>query len=266
MIIDKKTWNVTDLSSYLYCPRKFYLEKIQGLRQPPNRLMIEGRIRHEVLEQFSNNERMVVEQLETLTKKEIVSSYKEFLEKIIKQVFLKNGNFIYQFKIDEKELKEKITDAMENEIELRLKSILETAKRGFKGPEIWKHLSPKYISELKLYSETLGLKGRADRVMVDFQEVIPFELKTRAIQKVWPSDEIQLAAYTMLLEEKYDKKIPYGILEAGNKRHRVKIDAELKKKVLDTIEKMNELKVNPEYPSSFAKCQSCVWKKECDDL
>ena len=27
---NKKLWNVTDLSMYLYCPRKFYLEKIKG--------------------------------------------------------------------------------------------------------------------------------------------------------------------------------------------------------------------------------------------
>jgi len=266
MIIDKKIWSVTDLSSYLYCPRKFFLEKIEGLRQPPTRPMIEGRIRHEIRERFSKVEKDIVEGIEKVNQTLVHQAYKQVLDNIINQVFEKDSRLIFGFKIDEKELRDKIIESMDIEIDLRVKSILKTGEKGFIGKELWKNLEPKYLSEVQLFSDKLGLKGRADRVMIEADEVIPFELKTRAIQKVWPSDEIQLAAYTMLLEEKYEKEIPYGVLEAGNKRHRIKIDYRLKKKVIETIEILNNLKVNPEYPNSFAKCKSCVWKKECDDL
>ena len=53
--MEKKLLNVTDLSSYLYCPRQFYIKKIFNLREPPSQPMIKGKIKHEIIEKFSKN-------------------------------------------------------------------------------------------------------------------------------------------------------------------------------------------------------------------
>ena len=267
--------NVTDLSSYLYCPRKFYINKVLGLREPANKQMIEGRIRHEILEKFFNHEKRIVESFKIpSSKKQIIKKFQELLENLMDIIFAKNQEQINDFSISKKELRDKINSSMEKEISLRAESIEQTIERGFLGESLWENLSPKYLSELPLYSENLGLKGRADRVLISEEGIIPFELKTREIEKIWPSDEIQITAYAMLLEEKHNKQIPLGIIEAGNKKHEIKITIETKKKVTDLIKEIRQVlddsikeqKNNVKYPPSFSKCQSCPWEETCKEI
>jgi len=260
--------NVTDLTSYLYCPRKFYLEKVKGLKQPPSKPMIEGKIRHKILEVFSKNEQELVEEFGILTQQQIIGKFSLFLEEIIKQVFEKNKNFMKKFSISDEELKEKILKSMFKDVELRAEAIEKTIQKGFLKQDLWKNLTPKYISEFFLMSDKLGLKGKADRVMFNSREIIPFELKTRPTEKVWPSDKIQLTAYAMLLEDLYEKNIPLGIIESGNKKHEIPITSEMRQNVLNLIREVKNIGNNPNirFPSNFAKCRSCFWEKECDEL
>jgi CRISPR-associated protein Cas4 len=263
-----KLLNVTDLSAYLFCARKFYLEKVKGLKAPVNKAMIEGSIRHKVLEEFSIQEERLVESFGSVSKKEIVEKFHSLLDLIIKKIFSQSAETIQKFGIDVKELYKKIFEAMENDLLLRASSIDDAIRKGFTGKDLWANLEPKYISEMELISEELGLKGRADRIMISEDSIVPFELKTRAVDKVWPSDEVQLTCYSMMLEEKYGKKIPLGILEAGNKKHEIVIDEKKKREVVKLIGEVNEVLDgrNLRFPSSFGKCQSCPWKKECDEL
>jgi CRISPR-associated protein Cas4 len=263
----KKLINVTDLSSYTYCPRKFFLTKIIGLKEPPNKAMISGRIKHEVREIFSNNEKDLIISFEKLlSRKEIENSFKNLLEEIINHVLNKEAELISQFFLVPKELSAQIKESMEQEIILRAESIENTMKQGFLSRNLWENLSPKYVSELSLVSEKLGLKGRIDRVSIS-EEIIPFELKTRVSETIYPSDEIQLTAYAMLLEEKFNKQVPKGILEAGNKKQVLEISQKSRQKVLDLIKEIQELqKQTAKFPSNFSKCQSCNWQKECEEL
>ena len=270
--MEKQLLNVTALSSYLYCPRQFYLQKIKGLRQPPTQPMAEGLIRHQVLETFGNNEEKLFQNLElinhTLTSENIKQNYKEFLEKIIKQIFNKNIRSIKAFQINIQELYKKIKKQMNKEIILRIIAIENTLRKGFIGESLWENLSPKYHSEYPLVSETLGLKGRADRLMISENTIIPFELKTRQAEKIYPSDEVQLTAYAMLLEEKFNQQIPIAILESGDTKHELTITNKHKQKVLDLVKEVNELldSGNPKFPSSFSKCQNCFFEEACNHL
>ena len=272
---NKPLLNVTDLSRYLYCPRQFFLEKVKGLRQPPTKPMIEGSIRHKVLEYFSNKEQQMIENLELIldskTINQIIKFYTNFLNQIIKKVFLQNRKLIYAFKINMNELKKKILNSLKNDIQLRAEAIEQTAKKGHKGPALWENLSPKYLSELKLESETLGLKGRADRVMFNLEQdiIIPYELKTRPTEKIWPSDEIQLTAYTMLLEEFYKTPISLAILESGNTKHELIITESMKQKVIDLLQEVNQVlnqTTPPRFPFNFSKCQNCFFEDACNNL
>lgn len=266
--VKKKLLSVTDLSMYLYCPRKFFLEKIKGIRKPVSNVMIEGRIRHEILEEFANRERNLVESLQKMEKDMLIKIYSQFLNNIITSNFVKNRSQIYAFKISSEALNIKILKSMENDILLRVNSVYNWMEKGFQGKELWENLSPKYLSEFAITSESLGLKGKIDRVMIS-ESIIPFELKTREIQKVFDSDELQLTAYAMLLEEKFDKKIPMGIIEAGNKKHEVIISDKTKKKVVDLVKEINNLfseQKIPAFPSNFGKCNVCNLRGECDNL
>jgi len=263
----KPILNVTDLTAYLYCPRKFYLERIKGLKKPPTKAMIEGRIIHEIMEAFSNQERELIRQIETRkSRQEIINDYNLLLNKLINYNFDKNKRIINVFGVSEEKLKEKILKKTEKDISLRTESVAKTIGEGFLGMDLWENLKPKYSSEFSILSEKLRLKGKIDRVMISGDDIIPFELKTREIQKIYPSDEVQLGAYAMLLEDKFQKKIPLGILEAGNEKHDIVITDELKQKILNLIEEIRDILNNLKYPSNFAKCQKCDWEKECSQI
>jgi len=255
--------NVTDLAKYLYCPRQFYLEKIKGIKKPINKEMMEGRIRHEAFELFSKHEKDIIEGIET--KEEIKRKYEEFLEKLILNVLKENCGAINAFNINKNIMKEKIENQIRREIVLRIRAIEETIRKGFIKKDIWTNLEPKYYSEFSVFSEELGLKGRVDRVVIDKNEIIPFELKTREIEKVYESDEIQITAYIMLLEKHFNKKITYGIVEAGNEKFQIEINEKNRNKVLELI---NEIRtcVSKRFPSNFSKCEKCGYKNECDEL
>jgi CRISPR-associated protein Cas4 len=258
--------NVTELSMYLYCPRQFYLQKVLGVKKPVNKEMMEGRILHEILENFSNSEEEVIKEIETFDKEKILEKFSFLLEDLKNFSFLKNKNIIEKFSINQEELENKANKLIEKEILIRLPSIEETAKKGFFKEKLWENLSPKYFSEFPLISEKLQLKGRVDRIMFSENMIVPFELKTRNADKVYDSDEIQLAAYSLLLEEKFQKPINLGILEAGNKKHEVIISKEAKEKVIKLTEEIHSLLLPPSYPSNFSKCQNCSLKEECDKL
>ena len=264
--------NVTDLSSYLYCPRKFYLQKIKGIKLPPTKPMIEGLIRHEVVEKFANNEKYIILNFtQKLEKQDIVNSFQNLLNNLNEIIIEKHKPTINRFAISSKELIKKINIQMRNDFQLRAIAISNTMDKGFLSSELWTNLKPKYISEMRLKSEKLGLKGRADRVMIADETIIPFELKTRAVEKIYPSDEIQLTSYAMLLEEKYNTKIPLAILESGNTKHELTITNENKNKVIELIKEINNLieqseQANPKFPNSFSKCQGCELEEECANL
>ena len=273
--------SVTDISQYLYCPRRFYLEKVKGIKKPPNKAMIKGMIRHQIVEEFSNNEKHIITSLTDNRENRygIIMKFQNTLNRIIKQNFLKNQSLINKFSISENELKEQINKSMNKEILLRTSSVLNTLRQGFLGNALWYNLTPKYISEMRLFSQNLNLKGRADRVMfsnirdIENSTIIPYELKTRATDKVWPSDKIQITSYAILLEEKYNKKISLGILEAGDNKTEIPITQDLRDKTLNLISEIRSLltasmptKEQLKHPSNFSKCRKCEYKKDCEDM
>ncbi|MGC9309554.1 MAG: CRISPR-associated protein Cas4 [Candidatus Nanoarchaeia archaeon] len=257
--------NVTDISSYTYCPRKFFLEKVQGLRKPPSKPMIEGKIRHEIREAFSKSEKAFIQALPQLEEPIIIDRFNKLLDNLIDNNFTQNSQLINKFSINKQELKQKIRKSLARDFSLRASSIKQAMEKGFLGQELWQNLSPKYASELFIIAENLNLKGRIDRVQFNTQ-IIPFELKTRPATRIWPSDEIQLAAYSLLLESKYKQPVNQGILEAGQQVNKIEISSEKKeqvKQLIREIQNMIQEKKMPPHPSRFNKCRKCSFYKEC---
>jgi len=260
----KKLISVSDISAYLYCPRKLYLSIVSGIRGPPNRLMIEGKLRHNILESFSKKEESLVKSIvKDCEPEELLFSYQTFLRDIAREIFMKNNNLIEGFSIDRTELFKKILKNFDADIVIRIVSIKKAISEGFFGEDLWKNLKPKYISEMKLESEILGLKGRIDRVEFNEDKIIPYELKSRD-NKIFFSDEIQLTAYAMLLEDSYKKIIQEGVVECSGKKQKIEIKQENKNIVLDIAEKIRNIDAFvPEMPSSFGKCANCDLREEC---
>ncbi len=260
---EKKLISVSDLVSYLYCPRKLYLKKVLKISEPLNKQMIIGRIRHEVLDLFSKKEPEIFKSVkEPLLKYELQAIYEEIIKQLSLQVFKENNKSLLRFNIDRAELMSSLFSYVRNEINIRTESAFKSISQGFLGEEIWEHVTPKYLTEYKVESKNLGLTGRIDRIEVNNDTLIPFEVKTR--DQIFKSDLIQLTAYAMLLEEEIHKKVEKGYVECSLSREEVKITDDLRNEVFDLIRIINNMDKLPPIQSSFNKCIVCSLRLECE--
>lgn len=141
---------------------------------------------------------------------------------------------------------------------------------GVFGKELWERLTPKIISEMKVFSDELKLTGIIDQVHIYGDDYVPFELKTGRTPKegIWPSHRIQIAAYSLLLEEKLNRKIKEGVvmyLDTKEKRN-MSINPYIRDEVKRIVEKVILLiksKEIPDYCDNENKCRKCGLKETC---
>jgi len=262
--------SVSDIVSWLYCPRKLYLNKVCGLETRLNRSMLIGRLKHSILENFSKNEERLISQIDkNFENLDIVFLYENYLRKIAFNILSENSRLVEGFMIDKESIIKKILQDFSEDIKIRVKSIRDALSKGFSKENLWKNLDCIYFSELKLESETLGLKGRVDRVAILKKDnsLVPYELKSRE-DKIFFSDEIQITAYAMLLEHHYRQAVKRGIIETGNKKHEIEITEKNKNEVLRIADEIRKLKNGfiPPIQSNFNKCRTCEFYEECMKL
>tara|TARA_Y100000310_G_scaffold249220_1_gene255243 strand:- start:965 stop:1714 length:750 start_codon:yes stop_codon:yes gene_type:complete len=248
------------LTSYLYCPRKFYNQYVLKIKEPPNGPMVKGLIRHMVFDVANKSEKGII-----LGFKEQDSQ--DDLEQAFKTLF----NTILQDKIKEKksDLETLNLDSLDVYKELLPKFILEAktkAKFLFEfasehkvyGESLWFKL-PKPISELRVQSDKLELIGVVDKVEKVGNEFIPIEIKTgRAPDTgIWKGHKIQLAAYILLLSEHYGVPIKEGYVDYKEEgRRKLVMNAFLADEVLDIRDKVKEVLNSKEVPA--CGCGKCI--------
>jgi CRISPR-associated protein Cas4 len=140
------------------------------------------------------------------------------------------------------------------------------------GNELWEKLTPKILSELKVESESLQLRGIVDRVEIYERGYVPIELKTGKMPKegMWPGHRIQIAAYTLLLEEKFNKEIKecfVNYLDAGARRQ-LTMNPFMKEEIIELVNEIQNLlekKNIPTYTENRNKCVNCGLKERCHD-
>lgn len=120
---------------------------------------------------------------------------------------------------------------------------------------------------LPLFSERLGLLGKAD--VVEFSgSGVPYPVEYKAgPARSWGHDELQLCAQALCLEEMFGVEVPEGALYRYASRSRVHVafDSELRYRVEDTIMRVRELSRRAELPPPVAdaRCKNCSLIDAC---
>jgi CRISPR-associated protein Cas4 len=200
---------------------------------------------------------------EKLSGEEIYKLYRTEALKITNQRITFQKELLSKFRISSFDFLHEVLTKLEREIKLRIDSIEKGIKQGYTGKELWDNLDIKYLSEVEVISESLALKGRIDRLEIG-KEIIPYEIKTR--NEIYEADKIQLAGYVLILEDKFNQKINFGIIETENNKDKILIDKQLKDRFLEIAEEIRSmLREEKEVPinSSFRKCQYCKFKDIC---
>ena len=264
--------SVTLLSSYLYCSRKLFLEKVLMQAEPPKESLVMGSIRHETYDKINKNEEFIVT---SITKKmefaEMQQLYEQNHLKFLRKSIADNKDRLKKINLNMLDAYRKSFPFIMEESVTRSKNVFDfILKNNVFGDELWQRLTPKILSELRVESDELKLKGIIDQVHVYEQDYVPFELKTgRApYSGVWPSHRIQIAAYSMLLQEKFRKPIKEGFvfyLDTKEKRH-IAINPFMKDEVRQIVNEVIGLLENknlPDFCNNENKCVKCGLRETC---
>ncbi len=125
------------------------------------------------------------------------------------------------------------------------------------------------LVEPLLLSEKFGLSGSPDKLVKINGAFMPSIIKTGSMPEngVWKSDRLQLTAYAILLEEKYNATVERGFVEYarfGRVREAI-IKRHERRKVLQVRDRIKKIQNGfmPEKPED-APCDTCGFTGICD--
>lgn len=121
------------------------------------------------------------------------------------------------------------------------------------------------LRAIPLWSETLGLTGRADAVEVGPGAVAPVEYKIGT--RHGNAARLQLCAQALCLEEMLDVEVPVGYLwfSAHRRRERVELDRALRQETMDVVQQIRSSFEAPVLPAAVddERCQECQLIGHC---
>ena len=263
---------VTDLSSYLYCARKLYLQRVLGLREPYKPALAKGSVRHETYEAVVLQEEQIVSQIsEGFTLADVQSLYRKACRDCLQKKVESYKGKLAKFGIDGEELFVKTLPLVIVEFDERAAVVYGFMERHeVYGKELWRRLSPKIETEIRVESTSLGIRGIVDQIEVYEQGYVPVELKTGKMppEGVWPGHEIQIATYALLLQEKYQTTIKEGFvkyLDTNERRHLAfnPFTHDEVRALIATVTSLLDSWDVPDIVENRNKCSSCGLKQEC---
>ncbi len=276
VIMPKMMLSVSLLSAYLYCSRKLFLEKVLLLQEPPKESMVIGGIRHEIYDKINKSEEEIVKSItKSITAEKIQELYKQKYSAILEKSIANNKKRLEGVSITMNEAYKRCFPLIIEESSARASNVFSfIEENNVFGEELWQKLTPKILSELRVESDALKLKGIIDQVHVYENDYVPFELKTGSMPRdgVWPSHRIQVAAYSLLLEEKFKKKIKEGFViyidskQKSRQKRQIAINPFLREEVRQITGEVIMLlqsKELPDFCGNENKCRKCGLKDRC---
>ena len=124
-----------------------------------------------------------------------------------------------------------------------------------------------WITERYFRSEDLGLHGKLDLIETDSDVLTPVERKRAESGEYYPSDEVQLAGYCMLLEAAIEEPVNVGYiyLYSTDERHAIRITEEHRRTVEEIISRIEQMTVDtiPPFTNNPNKCDACSARHYC---
>ncbi len=263
---------VSLLSSYLYCPRKVFLQKVLKLREPLRQPLILGTIRHQAVETACGAEEELVLSIgRDADSGEVNRLYVEHYASMLRGTIIKHLSSLDALGISPSDAYSHSFPSLLQEATFRAENTYSFfEKTKLIGHELWERLTPKIRSEVRIESDELQLVGIIDQVHDYGTHAVPVELKTGKMPKdgVWPGHRIQAAAYALMLEGAQGKRVPQAVVHYldGNEKRGVVLNPFMREEIVGLVEEIKQLLDNtilPEYCHSVQKCAACGLKKEC---
>jgi len=121
------------------------------------------------------------------------------------------------------------------------------------------------LRSLPLWSDRYQLRGRADAV--EFHNNIPYPIEYKTGKRHSTAPDLQVCAQALCLEEMLDITVPAGAIyyAAQRKRHKILFTPALRKKTLETAEKIRAMLSSAQLPNAPAdqRCRACSLRDTC---
>jgi RecB family exonuclease len=198
---NKRLESPTSILTYLQCPRKYYFRYVEGLKGKPSIHLITGSVAHSTIEAFHNTNISTIPQegfFEKLQSK-TMEQFKQEWEQKRKELEELN------LSTEEKLVYYDATRAMINNFYLSHTNKIIAYKHWYKLSllEAWQKLKPR--TEVRLRSETYGVRGDIDAVHDIDGETTIIDYKTGKKNEINSDHMLQLAILTLLYKENYGK-------------------------------------------------------------
>ena len=130
------------------------------------------------------------------------------------------------------------------------------------------------LEHYTIESESLGLYGKVDTIRTAGGKLLPYEYKKGRCRsddgtyRAWPSDELQLGAYMMLVEEFTGQPINEGRVyyAADHRTVEIVLSDDLRREVVDAVNRARMLRVSPYRPKVSVNerlCPKCSLAPVC---
>lgn len=260
---------VSAITSYLYCPKKFYMQYVLKLREPARKPTIEGTIMHEAFDRMQTGlNDVTVSVNEKTTPKDLEMNYRKAFYLGLFNSINSNETELKELGLDKKETFTKLWEQLLEEA-LNKSTFVFNISNTHKvyGKKLLEKI--KQNTEVRLESEILGLRGIVDRIEERDGKLLVYEMKTgkAPTEGMWPNHKIQLAAYMMILKE--EGKEVEGTLEYGKSIRKLVLNPFIEdevKELTKTAHEIIEKRTVPQCQKNDNKCKICGLKKYCDYL
>lgn len=266
----------TDLADFAFCPRLFFMKKMNMIPRKETFAMLRGTIEHEVRRTTTTS--LIAEyQLCDSTNKLDKIDYSIAVDNAI-AYGLDLGRAVsskYWLSLDEMlpTLRYRLLEEEKERFNLAIK----LAAKGFSMKEILERLLPWHL-EHGVGSTILGVTGRVDQIYKLDNKLIPLDFKTHITRSsaflLKPAFFEQLVVYGLLLERKYPAyKVNYGIIEFTEDltKEKLRITKKDKDNVIEHINEAREILSTGLLPLKLSgdkaiRCHGCFVKDFCFSL
>ena len=263
---------VTMLSTYLYCPRKLYLQEVLQLEEPERQDAVIGTIRHETCDLINKSEQDIVSSIQRkVPQEDLQELYKQHYSEHLRNAIRMHKERLKTLALNPGEVFKDLWPLVMEESVTRANNIHQFIETHLVfGEKLWGLLTPKIVSEFKIVSSRYGLIGKIDQIEHWKEGMVPVELKTGnpPFDGIWPDHKMQLIAYALLLEEHSQKPVKEGfVVYLGSKERRhLAINPFMKYELTKTIAEVKELLARrdlPKHTTSKKKCEKCGLRAQC---
>ncbi len=262
------------LSFYLYCPRKLFLERAKRSAEPSPVAGTMRRLWQQAHEKINSADESIVKGFSNIpTAKEVEDTYSRHYSGLLKQTLVENSAQLKKSGLDPARTERSMQNVIMAEARHRAGNVSAfLSSNDVHGDELWQGLSPKTRAGYRISSEKLQLSCTVDELEIYENRLVPIKLIAGRAPKegTWPGHQLQIAAYAVLLEERFSTTINKGIARYIDKdiERDVVMNPFLREKVTDTRDKVLKLLEEDKLPPLITnenKCRACSIADRCRD-